>query len=137
MTRKKARNDKRVLCFVMRKRSHVVFMSLRGAVRRSNLSIISIMSKQYYVYIMTNKRNTVLYTGVTNDLRRRVYEHREKLVDGFTTKYNITKLVYYEIFQDPENAIMREKQFKAGSRQKKINFINQVNKEWQDLYEQL
>ena len=112
-------------------------MSLRGAVRRSNLSIIGIMSKQYYVYIMTNKRNTVLYTGVTNDLRRRVYEHREKLVDGFTTKYNITKLVYYEIFQDPENAIMREKQFKAGSRQKKINFINQVNKEWQDLYEQL
>ncbi len=86
---------------------------------------------------MTNKRNTVLYTGVTNDLRRRVYEHREKLVDGFTGKYNIIKLVYYEIFQDPENAIIREKHLKAGSRQKKIDLINQMNKEWRDLYEQL
>jgi len=95
------------------------------------------MSKQYYVYIMTNKRNTVLYTGVTSDLRRRVYEHREKLGDGFTGKYNITKLVYYEIFQDAENAIMREKQVKAGSRQRKVDLINRMNKEWQDLYEQL
>ena len=95
------------------------------------------MSRQYYVYIMTNKRNTVLYTGVTNNLRRRVYEHKEKLVDGFTKKYNLTKLVYYEIFQDPENAIMREKHLKAGSRQKKIDLINQMNKEWRDLYEQL
>jgi len=95
------------------------------------------MSKQYYVYIMTNKRNTVLYTGVTNELRKRVYEHKEKLVDGFTKKYNIIKLVYYEIFQDPENAIMREKHLKAGSRQKKIDLINQLNKEWRDLYEQL
>jgi len=100
-------------------------------------SIICIMSQQYYVYIMTSKRNTVLYTGVTNDLRRRVYEHREKLVDGFTRKYNVTKLVYYEIFQDPENAIMREKHLKAGSRQKKIALINQINKEWRDLHEQL
>ena len=72
------------------------------------------MSKQYYVYIMTNKRNTVLYTGVTNDLRRRVYEHRGKLVDGFTRKYNIVKLVYYEIFQDAENDIIREKHLKEG-----------------------
>ena len=86
---------------------------------------------------MTNKRNAVLYTGLTNDLRRRVYEHREKLVDGFTEKYNVTKLVYYEIFQDLENAIMREKQIKAGSRQKKIDLINQMNKEWRDLYEQM
>ena len=95
------------------------------------------MSGQYYVYIMTHKRNTVLYTGVTNNLRRRVYEHREKLVGGFTRKYNITKLVFYEIFQDPENAIMREKQIKAGSRQKKIDLINQLNEEWRDLYKQL
>ncbi len=95
------------------------------------------MSKQYYVYIMTTKRNTVLYTGVTNDLRRRVYEHMEKLVDGFTRKYKVTKLVYYEIFQDPENAIMREKHLKAGSRQKKIDLINQMNKEGRDLHEQL
>ena len=95
------------------------------------------MSKQYYVYVMTNKMNTVLYTGVTNDLRRRVYQHREKLFYGFTMKYGITKLVYYEIFQDPENAIMREKQIKAGSRQKKIDLINTMNTDWLDLYEQL
>jgi len=100
-------------------------------------SIICIMSKQYYVYIMTNKGNTVLYTGVTNDLRKRVYEHTEKLVGGFTKKYNVTELVYYEIFQDVENAIMREKQIKAGTRQKKIDLINRMNKEWRDLYEQL
>jgi len=86
---------------------------------------------------MTNKRNTVLYTGVTNDLWRRVYDHRGKLVDGFTRKYNVTKLVYYEIFQDAENAIIREKQIKTGSRQKKIDLVNQMNKEWRDLYEQL
>jgi len=95
------------------------------------------MNKQYYVYIMTNKKNTVLYTGVTNDLRIRVYEHKEKLVGGFTKKYNVTKLVYYEILQDAENAIMREKQIKAGSRQKRICLINQMNKEWRDLYEEL
>ena len=92
------------------------------------------MSKQYYVYIMTNKNNRVLYTGITNDLRRRVYEHREKFVAGFTKKYNISKLVYYEIFEDPENAILREKKIKAGSRQKKIDLIDTMNKEWNDLY---
>ena len=63
------------------------------------------MKRQYYVYIMTNKNNSVLYTGITNDLKKRIYEHKEKLVDGFTNKYNITKLVYYEVFEDPENAI--------------------------------
>jgi len=62
------------------------------------------MDRQYYVYIMTNKHNKVLYTGITNDLKRRVYQHKEKLVNGITKKYNITKLVYYEVFQDPENA---------------------------------
>ncbi|MFW6146760.1 MAG: GIY-YIG nuclease family protein [Thermodesulfobacteriota bacterium] len=67
---------------------------------------------------MTNKGNTVLYTGITRDLKKRVYQHKEKLVDGFTQKYNITKLVYYEVFEDPENAISREKQIKAGSRKK-------------------
>ena len=95
------------------------------------------MSKQYYVYIMTNEGNTVLYTGITNDLVRRVYQHKQKLADGFTRKYSVTKLVYYESFQDAENAIMREKQIKAGSRQKKADLINQMNKGWQDLYEQL
>ncbi|MDI6790042.1 MAG: GIY-YIG nuclease family protein [Thermodesulfobacteriota bacterium] len=95
------------------------------------------MNRQYYVYIMTNKRNTVLYTGMTNDLKRRVFEHKEKLVDGFTKKYNITKLVYYEVLEDPENAILREKQIKAGSRQKKIDLINNKNREWLDLYEEI
>ena len=95
------------------------------------------VSRQYYVYMMTNKRNTVLYVGVTNDLIRRAYEHREKLVDGFTKKYNIVKLVYYEVLEDIENAILREKQIKAGSRQKKIQLISNVNKEWRDLYEEL
>jgi len=95
------------------------------------------MDRQYYVYILTNKRNTVLYTGMTNDLKRRVYEHKEKLVDGFTKKYNITKLVYYEVLEDPENAILRENQIKAGSRQKKIDLINNKNREWLDLYEEI
>ena len=95
------------------------------------------MSKQYYVYIMTNKNNRVLYTGITNDLKKRVYEHKEKFVNGFTKKYNVSKLVYYEIFGDPENAILREKEIKAGSRQKKIDLINSMNKEWSDLYREL
>ena len=76
------------------------------------MAISKTMDKQYYVYIMTNKRNAVLYTGVTNDLKRRAYEHKNKIVGGFTKKYNVTKLVYYEIFKDPENAILREKQIK-------------------------
>jgi len=95
------------------------------------------MSRQYYVYLMTNKHNTVLYTGITNNLKRRVYEHKEKLVAGFTKKYNITKLVYYEVFEDPENAILREKQIKAGSRQKKIQLIRSINRGWQDLYKEI
>jgi len=86
---------------------------------------------------MTNKRNTVLYTGVTNDLKRRVYQHKEKLVEGFTKKYNITKLVYYEIFDNIKNAILREKQIKGGSRQKKIELINSMNPKWKDLYDEI
>ena len=86
---------------------------------------------------MTNKNNRVLYTGITNDLKRRVYEHKEKFVYGFTEKYNVSKLVYYEIFEDPENAILREKQIKAGSRQKKIDLIKNFNKDWNDLYQEL
>jgi putative endonuclease len=86
---------------------------------------------------MTNKYNTVLYTGITSNLKRRIYEHKEKLVAGFTKKYNITKLLYYEVFDDPENAISREKQIKAGSRQKKIQLTNTMNKEWRDLYKRI
>ena len=93
--------------------------------------------RQFFVYIMTNKHNSVLYTGITKDLKRRVYEHRGKLVPGFTNRYNVIKLVYYEVFQDPEGAILREKQMKAGSRRKKIDLIEGVNKAWEDLYDKI
>lgn len=86
---------------------------------------------------MTNKNNTVIYTGVTSDLKKRIHEHKSKFVKGFTKRYNIDKLVCYEIFDDPYNAISREKQIKAGSRQKKINLINAMNKTWKDLSEEL
>ena len=93
--------------------------------------------KQYYIYILTNKRNTVLYTGVTNDLKRRVYEHKTKLVEGFTKRYNVDKLVYYEFSQDIEGAISRGKQIKGGSRAKKIALVDNMNSEWRDLYDEL
>jgi len=95
------------------------------------------IDKKYFVYILTNKNNTVLYTGITNNLKRRIYEHREKFVRGFTNKYNIKKLVYFEIFMDAENAILREKQIKGGSRAKKKKLINTINPSWKDLYEEL
>lgn len=95
------------------------------------------MNRQYYVYIMTNPRDTVLYTGISTDLKRRVYEHKKKMIDGFTKRYNIKKLVYYEVFEDPENAILREKQIKGGSRKKKIDLINKMNSAWLDLYEKI
>jgi putative endonuclease len=79
----------------------------------------------------------VLYTGITNNLQRRVYEHKNNMGSKFTSKYNITKLVYYEVFEDPENAIIREKKIKAGSRQKKIELINSINESWDDLYTRL
>jgi len=91
------------------------------------------MERQYYVYIMTNPRNNVLYTGVTNNLNRRVQEHRDKTVPGFTKKYNVTKLVFAEAFSTALEAITREKQIKAGSRQKKIALIEGINPLWADL----
>ena len=95
------------------------------------------VDKVYCVYILTNQRNTVLYTGVTSDLGARVYQHREKLLPGFTNRYNVSKLVYYEAGCDASGAIAREKQIKAGSRQKKIDLINGFNPEWRDLYNDL
>jgi putative endonuclease len=99
-----------------------------------NDEAISIMSKQMFVYILTNKVNTVLYAGVTSNLKRRIYEHKEKIKSKFTARYNINKLVYYEMFSDSYNAIAREKQIKAGSRQKKVDLINAMNPTWNDLY---
>ncbi len=93
--------------------------------------------RQYYVYIMTNFRNTVLYTGVTNNLRRRVYEHKQGIGSDFTKRYNVNKLVYYEACSDIRAAIAREKQIKGGSRQKKIDVINSLNPDWHDLYEEI
>ncbi len=93
--------------------------------------------RQSFIYILTNKYNTVLYTGVTSNLKKRIWEHREKLVDGFTKRYNVRKLVYYEIYADIRDAIAREKQIKASSRQKKIDLISGFNPEWQDLYDDL
>ena len=89
--------------------------------------------RQYYVYILTNKSNNVLYIGVTNDLIRRILEHKNKLVEGFTKKYNLRKLVYYETTNDIESAINREKQLKNWHRDWKINLIDQFNPDWKDL----
>lgn len=88
---------------------------------------------QYFIYILTNKTKTVLYTGVTNDLKRRVYEHKNKMVDGFTKTYNVDRLVYYEITSDIKAAIKREKQIKNLLRLKKEDLINSMNPSWDDL----
>jgi putative endonuclease len=93
--------------------------------------------KDYYVYILTNASHTVLYTGMTNDLKRRVYEHKQKLASKFTARYNVDALVYYETGIDVREIIAREKQIKAGSRQDKIDLIESINKEWRDLYYEL
>jgi putative endonuclease len=91
------------------------------------------MKKDYYVYMMTNESNNVVYTGVTSNLAKRVYEHKNKLVEGFTKKYKITKLVWYEQTGDPSSAILREKQIKGGSRRKKVILIDAMNPQWLDL----
>ncbi|MEE1328657.1 MAG: GIY-YIG nuclease family protein [Oscillospiraceae bacterium] len=89
----------------------------------------------YYVYIMTNKYKNVLYTGITNDLLRRVYEHRNHLIkDSFTTKYNITKLVYFEMTEDVRSAIEREKQIKSWNRKRKDMLVESQNPTWEDQY---
>jgi putative endonuclease len=110
---------------------------------RSNLQVGGInpgrptMQKQFFVYILTNDTHTVLYTGVTNDLVRRVCEHREGVNKGFTKRYRVRQLIYYEVFDDPLTAIQREKQIKAGSRQKKLELINKMNPNRRDLYEEI
>lgn len=95
------------------------------------------MYVESYVYLLANKYNNVLYTGVTNDLIRRVYEHKSKLVKGFTQKYNVDRLVYYEAYENILAAIEREKQIKAWSRKKKDDLINTLNPGWEDLYRSL
>ena len=89
--------------------------------------------KTYFVYIITNQYNKVLYTGITNNLERRVYEHKHKLIPGFSSKYNCHKLVWFDVTDSVESAISREKQIKAGSRKKKIDLIQSINPEWKDM----
>jgi putative endonuclease len=91
------------------------------------------MLRQYYTYIMANRYNNVLYIGVTNDLKRRAYEHKGNEVKGFTAKYKVNKLVYFEAFEDINDAISREKQIKSGSRKKKLKLVDGFNEEWIDL----
>jgi putative endonuclease len=92
------------------------------------------LTKQYFVYILASKKNGTLYLGMTNDLNKRVYQHKNNLADGFTKKYNVHNLVYYEIHNDVYNAITREKQLKKWNRQWKIELIETNNPEWNDLY---
>jgi putative endonuclease len=91
--------------------------------------------KQYFVYIMTSDSGT-LYTGMTNNLQRRVYEHKNKLIKGFTSKYNVDRLVYFEVFGDVKEAIAREKQIKSWRRSKKLKLIETMNPKWEDLSEE-
>lgn len=91
------------------------------------------MRDEYYVYLLTNQQNGTLYTGVTNDLKRRVWQHKNKTLPGFTARYGLGRLVYFEAFRDVSAAIAREKQIKAGSRNKKITLIEGQNPEWNDL----
>ena len=92
------------------------------------------MPREYYVYILASDIGGTLYVGVTNDLVRRVYEHRTKVVDGFTKKYEVSKLVYYEVFDDIENAIVREKRLKKWNRAWKVRTIEKSYPNWDDLY---
>jgi len=93
--------------------------------------------KQGYIYIMTNKPNGTLYVGVTSDILKRVYEHKNSLVDGFTKRYNLKTLVYFELFDSIEDAIVREKQLKGGSRAKKVALIEAANPTWRELYDEI
>ncbi|RDU64613.1 excinuclease ABC subunit C [Helicobacter didelphidarum] len=93
--------------------------------------------KQAYIYIITNKRNGTLYTGVTSDLVKRIYEHKHKLTQGFSAKYGLDMLVYYEIFDNIESAIEREKYLKGKRREFKIKLINDFNPAWEDLYDKI
>ena len=91
----------------------------------------------YYVYLITNKSNSVFYIGITNNLVRRIYEHKGKFVEGFSRRYNLEKLIYYEVYNSPEDAIAREKQLKNWRRDKKLDLIIKINTEFNDLYDDI
>lgn len=93
--------------------------------------------KQYFVYILASQTAGTLYVGITSDLKKRIWEHKTKAVKGFTEKYDVHKLVYYEVYDDPENAILRKKRMKKWNREWKINIFRDRNPDWQDLYDTL
>jgi putative endonuclease len=95
------------------------------------------MDKQYYVYIITNKRNGTLYTGITSNLIQRIYQHKNKTYEGFTSKHDIGILLHYEIYNDPESAIKREKNIKSWKRDWKLRLIEKGNPDWNDLYDNI
>lgn len=121
-------NEVRELAFTLENRTAVISTAGRNLVS---------IEKRYYVYLLTNWNHRVMYVGVTNDLRRRLYEHQDKLVKGFTEKYNVNKLVYYEETNDVTAAIAREKEIKKWRREKKNKLVFGVNPEWNDLSDQL
>ena len=91
----------------------------------------------YYVYLLASRKNGTLYLGVTRDLVRRTYQHKTKLTPGFTTRYGVDRLVWYEVYDDPTNAIAREKELKKWRREWKIRLIEEMNADWRDLYEEI
>ena len=97
----------------------------------------SMPPRDYYVYILTNEASTVLYTGVTNDLKRRVFEHRNHVVPGFASRFNVHRLVYYEMGGDISSAMKREKAIKGGSRRRKMQLVDEFNPTWRDLYDEI
>jgi putative endonuclease len=112
----------------------------RGDTHRSSYGLTGRarkMDKDFYVYILASQRNGTLYVGVTSNLIKRIWEHKNKVVKGFTQKYNVDKLVYFEQYSDPENAIKREKRLKKYNRKWKLELIEKENPEWRDLYTEL
>lgn len=95
------------------------------------------MKGNFYVYILSSYHNRVLYIGMTSNLQKRIWEHKSKVIKGFTQKYNVDRLVYFETYQDPETAIKRERNMKDWNRDWKVELIEKENPEWNDLYEEL
>lgn len=119
--------------WILRPASEGVLWTKAGGTQNDKRMGSEVTMRQYYIYIMTNKRNGTLYVGVTNNLTRRVYEHKHKLVEGFTSKYGLDRMVYYEVFDDIRLAIAREKQIKGWLRVRKIALIESRNPDWNDL----
>ena len=117
----------------------IINSSLRGALRRSNpgLSVYTVMTKNWYIYIIANQKNGTLYVWVTSNLLKRIREHKNNITEGFTSKYSTKLLVYYEDCGSIESAILREKQLKWWSRKRKIDLIESINPSWRDLYDDI